>query len=226
MDATSQTCNQSESPKDSSSTTPQGAKDQIAVRRVGLAPFLLLVVLCQCAVLIWLVRQDPLALLRISSLLHPAPAAPQRPKPDRRLMAQDPALGSELPTHDVGVSTRRSVGGAANGYLLVPIGDCAGCISADIRAWQAAAPQSGVKLVLLTSAGEDAIQKFRSGLGLHVPIVSDQKGSLIRSLNVLWPGRAYLYSPKWRLIWLQRDDRPRSDPFKDKGFLAALQEER
>jgi len=141
-------------------------------------------------------------------------------------MAQDPALGSELPTHDVGVSTRRSVGGAANGYLLVPIGDCAGCISADIRAWQAAAPQSGVKLVLLTSAGEDAIQKFRSGLGLHVPIVSDQKGSLIRSLNVLWPGRAYLYSPKWRLIWLQRDDRPRSDQFKDKGFLAALQEER
>ena len=140
--------------------------------------------------------------------------------------AEDPALGSELPTHDVGVSTRRSVGGAANGYLLVPIGDCAGCISADIRAWQAAAPQSGVKLVLLTSAGEDAIQKFRSGLGLHVPIVSDQKGSLIRSLNVLWPGRAYLYSPKWRLIWLQRDDRPRSDPFKDKGFLAALQEER
>ncbi len=79
MDATSQSYNEPDSPQDSSSASPLGANARGATRRVGLVPILLLVMLCQIALLIWLVRQDPLALYRINSLIHPSPVAPQRP---------------------------------------------------------------------------------------------------------------------------------------------------
>ena len=223
METTSPSYSESDPQQDSACVILQVANTQVAARRVGLAPLLLMVVLCQCALLIWLVRQNPLALYRIDSFLHPQPATAPRPKPDKRLMAQDPALEAYLPSQGVGGSVRTSVSGDARGYLLVPVGDCAGCLNSNLRLWQSEAAKRGVKLVLLTSGDQDAINRFRANLGPQIPIVPDQQGTLTRSLNVIWPGRAYLYSRKWRLIWIQRDDAARTDPFSDKRFLSALE---
>lgn len=133
----------------------------------------------------------------------------------------DLAIGSLFPAGPVGDAIRTSAGPSSVGYLLVAVGDCAGCIKADLPGWQEQCRARGVSMILLTSASSSAASDFRRRLGLRVPLVSDPSETMQRRLNAVWYGRPYLYSPDWRLRWVPTVLGGDS-PFADERLLVAL----
>ena len=185
------------------------------------ASVLSLVVLFQIALLLFLIRRDPLSLNRIGSVLHP-PKVPQHVVLDAGEFCKDPWPGYVIPDSGVGHTLRLSGRKAAACFLVVPIGDCAGCLAIDIKAWNSDAVKRGIPMILVTSADKDKAQEFRTRLKLTMPIVSDISGSVISHLNVAWPGRAYVFSKDWQLVGLQHAQDPNYNPFNDREFSAIL----
>lgn len=175
--------------------------------------------LLEFALLVAFIRRDGFLLTAITSSLRPA-RTDSRADP-RPLFENDPRLGALLPAGPVGDAIRTSVVPSSVGYLVVAVGDCAGCIKADLPGWQKQCRARGVSMVLLTSASESAAADFRRRHGLRVPVVSDPSEAMQRRLNAVWYGRPYLYSPEWRLRWIPTVLGGDS-PFADERFLAAL----
>lgn len=184
---------------------------------------LLSVILVQVLILLWLVPKDPLLMVRIQSILHPSASSVPRPNVDAGMLRHDPAIGMQMPMDGAGRSIRSIAPKSKTGYLVVSVGDCASCIAADIKSWQAEASRNDLTTILIASAPPGQAQQFRHTLGVKAPIISDLDGHLTHTLNVVWPGRAYLFSPQWRLRWLQRTLQPQFDPFEDRRFLTALE---
>ncbi|MCC6729802.1 MAG: hypothetical protein IT208_10735 [Chthonomonadales bacterium] len=177
--------------------------------------------LFEVSLLAFVVARDPLLASRVrAAILRPrrAPAVDHASR-----FRDDPAPGTPLPADATGAAVRRAAAPARAGYLLVPIGDCASCLKADLAGWQRQCAARGLSLILLTSAPEAAARRYLRRLGVTAPCVTDPDGWLERRLNALWAGRSYLYSPAWKLRCAARGT-PGDSPFTDRGFLAALTE--
>lgn len=176
-------------------------------------------VFVQILVFVWLIPKDPVLAWRFNYMLHPVPVQPVQ---DYSVaLRKDPGIGS-FPLVTGEKTPLSAVQESRSGYLVVPVGDCAGCIAVDLRQWQQDANSHKLSMFLLTSASQKQADHFKQHRGLSVPIIADPKGTLIAPLNVIWPGRAYLFSPKWRLLWMQREHSAGYNPFKDTEFLQAL----
>ena len=174
------------------------------------------------ALIIWLLPKDPMIAWKINSFLHPESAPAQSIRDYNEDMKKDPPEGS-FPISKLYVKTLfSSLKHTRTGYLVVYVGDCAGCISMNLREWQRQADKNHVTMLLLTSASQNKANKFTKQLSLEIPIISDMKSKAIEPLNAVWPGRAYFFSPHWRLLWLQREHNPGYDPFKELFFLQKL----
>jgi hypothetical protein len=181
---------------------------------------LLTIVLAQVIALLWLLPQDPLIAGCIHRLMSRVPT--QSPPPDyTAFLRNDPPIGFKLPTEGTGKILRQVVIPSRNGYLIVPVGDCAGCISVDLSAWQRKASHSGLSMVLLSSATKPIADRFRRDLRLSVPTVADPGNKIAKRLNSFWMARPYLFSSDWRLLWIPKAPQPRYDPFADQAFRAA-----
>jgi hypothetical protein len=181
---------------------------------------LLTVLLAQIALLLWLLPKDLLIYLRIQHFFRSSAPAPP---PDYAILLQnDPPLGFLLPNEEAGKSLRKITPKARLGYLIVPVGDCASCLSANLPEWQSEAPKHGLSMVLLSSATSKRVEQFRRSLGLTVPVISDPGDRLSYRLNMVWPARPYLFSTDWRLLWKARENSRTYNPFADQTLETAL----
>ncbi len=105
-------------------------KQSLRKSRTGLLVTVLLLLLLATS---YLLRSDPLAVARLQALIHPMPKVTQ-PVDYRALTKNDPPLSLILPNIGAGSDIRKIAGEPTVGYLLVWVGDCAGCISANLSA--------------------------------------------------------------------------------------------
>jgi hypothetical protein len=180
--------------------------------------FLTLLVIC-----LWLLSRDPVVLARLRAALRPGRA---RPSPDYSAhLRQDPAVGtilSDRPTVPLSGASDKT----DRGYVLLYVGECAGCLHPDIPRFDQDARSRGLRMVLLATAPQATAESFRRAVGApRVPIVSDPKRALTRKLNAFTAPRVYLFSPRWELKWIQKEFQGAYfDPFADQGFVTALEE--
>lgn len=184
-------------------------------------PLLLSVFLAEAIALLWLLPTDPLLARQTYLFLHPARSKVVSPD-DLSRLKKDPRLHSDLPKDGAGERVRQKTPHSNVGYLLVPVGECASCISVDLRAWQRAASERGLSMVVVSSAPAERTAEFLHDMKLAVPVVFDPSGKLTRQLNVVWTARPYLFSPDWRLIWLPRTYRVQYNPLEEPEFEKAL----
>ena len=202
-------------PKNSQPDTRTIQEDKQNTRRQLMCFF----VLAQMTLLGWLLPKDTILAWRLHYMLHPIPVTPVQDY--SAALKRDPVVGSfSLLTGEKTLLS--TVKPTRLAYLVVPAGDCAGCMAVDLQRWQRDASSHEISMILLTSASQKQADHFMQHLGLSVPIIADPKSTLLAPLNPIWPGRAYLFSPKWRLLWVQRERVPAYIPFKDAGFLQAL----
>lgn len=189
---------------------PESRRDRA---RSGRMRILWSVLALEFALLTLLIRRDAFLALRIGSFLHPA--APASRVANDPFFKNDPHLGAAFPQTGPGAHVRKAALATHVGYLVVPIGDCAGCIKANLPAMQLESAKRGISMVVVTSSGPEAARGLRRRFGLHVPIVIDREQVLEHQLNLAWYGRPYLYTTAWRLSWLPihlADGNPFTDP--------------
>jgi hypothetical protein len=169
-------------------------------------------------IFIWLLPHDLLAYKNIQFLTHPRQSLVTAPDLAAK-MKQDPGLGWKL---SISTRNKQSIGENKKGYLLVFVGDCASCLHADLKTWGAEAKRKQMSMVLLTSATRSKASEFERSLDISAPIISETNGNTIKRINAFWAGRAYLFSPRWRLMWLSKQPDFPVDPFSQKGFQTAI----
>jgi hypothetical protein len=190
--------------------------------RASYAGALLAVLLALILILFWLLPKDPLVRARLDAWLHAPPAS--RPAPDWASMRRsDPPAGFEMPNHGVGAAVRAAAGPLRVGCLVVSVGDCASCLSADVEGWERSARRRGLTTVFLTTGKPAAARQFRERFRVAAPFVVDPGGSLSTALNAAWNGRPYLFSRNWRLVWSEPDAAGQRDPFRDPAFQRAVE---
>lgn len=175
------------------------------------------------AILTFIVCRNPFLTLRLRSVFHTNQTTHQ--STDDAFFANDPRLGSRFSDSGPAVEVRRAALDTQIGYMVVLIGDCAGCIKADLPAMQRESAKRGISMVVVTSSGTTAAQALRRRLRLHVPFVTDRTGILERELNLAWFGRPYYYSRSWKLAWLPKH-LGNANPFMDPGLLLAIGEKK
>jgi hypothetical protein len=180
---------------------------------------LLTLLLVQSLVLVVLIRRDPFITARLQSYIAGNQAAPAQTPYDS---GNDPKLGSDIPRAGPFDQLRGLSEPGIAGYLLVAVGDCAGCMSADLPSWERQTRESGVKMILVTSATRQNAIKFCRELKLAAPFVTDSTGTISRFLNATWTGRTYLFSSSWELRWLSRDSGRLRDLSQHGEYLTAV----
>ena len=139
---------------------------------------------------------------------------------------RDPELGTTLPQNTIGASIRAVVRPGKSGYLLVFVGDCTACIKVDFPVWAKKAREHNVQIVGLTQARRERILELQSQLSelnVQMPIISDPNNEVISVLNSYYTGRAYLFSPTWRLEWMAHSLNSESSFWGHKAFQTALE---
>jgi hypothetical protein len=180
-----------------------------------------LLTLCVLVVCAWALLRTPAVEARLRSL-RPPPAVAEPSL--QELLASDPEIGRDFPNHEIGADVVKSFRPLRRGLLLVRLADCSSCGSADLKSWAKGAEKEDLTLVLFVSASKERAPLFaqQSGL-LQYPIVADPARYLETQLNAVYGPRAYLYDPKWKLRWVQKDvDYLTYNPFKDPTFLKAV----
>ena len=192
---------------------------QDSVKRPLQLRWLLTVFLFELSLMTWLVLRDPFLSYQVFSHIRPVRqiSAPV----DTEQFKKDPLIDLVLPTTAIGNSIRTKATKSTNGYMLVPVGDCASCVKADLVGWQRECNKLGISFVLVTTAKEEVAKTFLRRLRLNAPIVCDPAGTINKSLNVIWFGRPYLFSSDWKLLWLQSQVGS-DNPFTDKSFLQTI----
>jgi len=197
------------------SSTIRGVKANKRLRSMWIIFF------CEIVLLTWFIFRDPFLSYRILAPFRPAHK--MIPIPGEDPFKRDILLGTLLPKNEIGNAIRKTAVKSMRGYLLVPVGDCASCIKADLVGWKSQCDELGISFIMVTTANNDAARKFCKRLRLSAPFVSDPKGVMNEDLNAVWYGRPYLFSSDWKLLWYQPHLGP-DNPFADKGFLAVLKD--
>jgi hypothetical protein len=161
----------------------------------------------------YLVRFDPVLFGRVNAMIHRSPSQETKPADFSRLFRGDKSAGTKLPLSPELKRALSAAGKTDIGMLLVWVGDCGGCISANLTAWEAAAERHNVPMVLVTTASGSAVSRFKAEEHLRSPIVSDPTGSLGKEINATWFGRPYLIGPRGHLLWMEKRFPGRYDPF-------------
>src|SRR6266511_257784 len=162
-----------------------------------------------------LLPKDPLIGSRIQRLLQAQYPSPQYHTATeyQAQLRRDPAIGWIMPRDGVGAALRRMVHPplskhSRGGTLLINVGDRQCCMHTDLKSWERAAAQRQLVVVLYSAATQGAVSRqlyfLRHDLGLTSPVLFDSDQHLTAALNTVWTPRAYLFSPNWRLKWLQR----------------------
>lgn len=188
--------------------------------RLGLLTSVLLI---EVAAFMYLLSQNPWAMATVVRWMHPEYFQPPKINYVHQLR-RDPPLGLQLPDYGSAAEIQKIVPSSSHGYLIVWIGDCTSCLQYDLKSWQLEARHRGISLALLTTASRTQAEAFRQERGLSAPAVVDSKRRLSTILNALWPGRTYLFSTGWRLLWYQKVQSSSYNPFQDPGFQAAYKE--
>jgi hypothetical protein len=184
---------------------------------------LLMVLLLLLFLLTYFLPKDPLIAAKIATLFHPAPTKPT--VYIKSLTRNDPPLNFILAQSGLGAQLRATTKPSKGGYLLVFIGDCAGCITANLRAWEKRSETYDLRMILVTTASFSEAKQFQTQLGLVSPVFFDHGRTLEKQLNATWIGRCYFFDANWRLRWLEDELHVNFDPFKDvqlMGFLHAV----
>lgn len=142
-----------------------------------------------------------------------------------QLTLADAALGTQLPSSAVVQKIKSSAYKQAKAHLVVFIGACAECISNRVEDWQQEAKKLGLGYIMVTSSPESNIKAFAKKHKIVVPIISDERETLFRLLNVRWAGRPYLFSKDWKLIWQENKMHIDFNLFADAGFQSAVKME-
>lgn len=188
--------------------------------RVGI---LLSVLLAEVIAFAYLYPRNPWAMEKVERWLHPNYY--QMPKINYvHQLKRDPPLGLKLPDHGSAPGIWKTLPSSPRGYLLVWGGDCTSCLQADLKSWQLEARRYGISMALFTSASRRDADTLLRREGISAPVLFDSQRRLAVVLNALWPGRTYLFSPHWRLLWLQKIRGSSFNPFNDRGFQAAYSE--
>lgn len=108
------------------------------------------------------------------------------------------------------------------GYLVIYVGDCADCLDIDLTALQRHCRAHKLELVLLTMVSRKGVGRFERVAHLNAPAIFDPHRRLIQRLHAYWPGRLFLLSSHWKLLWLQAEPRSGFDPFIHPKFQLAL----
>ncbi len=176
---------------------------------------MVVILMAELILFLWFLHRDPLTAYQLG-LIHQQ-AAPSPPAINySAVLKHDPPLGMIMPDSGIGKVVRETAPPSKIGYLVGYVGACAGCLHVDLKAWQREAKQHHVSMILFTTADHATAQNFRKSMGLKVPIISDLHSKLTKQLNAVWPGRSYLFSPNWHLLWLDKSPVPMDDPFNHK----------
>lgn len=184
---------------------------------------LVAVVALQVMVLTFFMHRDPMTWRQLTESLVGSSAARSRAaeKPDD--FRGDPVIGADLSAlSSKGNELEKLARPSKVGYLVISVGECAACLGMDLKTVQHQAAAEGLSTVLLTTSSAGAAKRFLQEDGLHMPICSDTDEKLSQGLNVLWPGRSFLFSSHWQLIWLQHRHHPGYSPALDSSFNRVL----
>ena len=183
---------------------------------------MVIALLIEVALLLWFAQKDLMIERGIMRFLKTSNTSNTPPNYSAELK-NDPKIGAFYPEIGVDRNTRKLRGKKQVGFLVAYVGNCASCLHANLREWEAESKTNGVSMILLTTATHRGAMEFENNLALKLPVISDTKGSLVKKINAIWPGRAYLFSRKWRLLWLSMQPDFPNDPFSRKSFQCALE---
>lgn len=108
------------------------------------------------------------------------------------------------PKSGAAAEVKRQTAVSKRGYLVVGLGDCAGCVAFNLRQWETQAREERVPLVGFTLASVSDASKFKSAAGVRTKIITDRNNTLHKSLNCYWSGRVYYYDANWNLLWIMK----------------------
>jgi hypothetical protein len=183
------------------------------------------ILIAEMVVLALLIVLIPYNRSRVLSIL---PRAVDHPVHDHtshdhyNVLADDPAIGSSVPSTKAGAELSGIARKSRAFILLIPVFDCATCTRADLAGWDDSASARGVTVLYLTSASHRDAEEYRIDLELKGTFVFDPADELAKKLNAARRARPYLISPDGKIIWLSKD-RTHRNPFNDPAFLNCLE---
>jgi hypothetical protein len=140
-----------------------------------------------------------------------------------KFRVKDPPLYAEMPDNPVGANVRKSAVPSQGGYLVVYVGDCASCLALNVKKLEQKAAELHVSMVLLTATSSKNAEIFRHQSHCVSPAIPDPQGLLLGPVNAAWPGRCYLFSNQWKLLWLSQEPLPDFEMVSVPSFMQALQ---
>lgn len=172
-------------------------------------PYLSLTALLLLAVLLYLVPQDLALMDSIERLKTQYIRLPRERERMKRLLANDPIVGSSLVANQNGMIGKVLASAELKGKestVLLFIGPCASCIATDLRTWIAVAqdhPRIGLAVISRDTLAN--IEKFRRTENITIPFFRDTDGTTAKAVNALWVPRAYQIDRTGKLLWAQKD---------------------
>lgn len=164
----------------------------------------------EIAALKFVIIRDPVTLYNILSVIG-APKVATTPSINLEF-SKDPAHGSLLDNIGIGQVIRSSFGRVEHGILLVPVGDCASCLKADLRTWQLHVAKLHVAFGIITTASPEVSKTFMKRLRILALVINDTNGQFVKDWNVLWNGISYYFGSDWKLKWVEKS-LTADDPF-------------
>jgi hypothetical protein len=186
-------------------------------------PLLFAVLAVLLAALLYMLSVDGGLSRSMGRLLRPLVAAGSSHDWTKRF-ASDPQIGSQVTHPAFRAKVRRAAASVPVGFLLVALHDCASCVRTDFAARDREALSRGLTPIFISTASEDSIKDFRTDRKLIGPIIRDEDGVLHKRLNSFWRGRSYLFSPDWRMLWIEKDFRSGKGPFVNRMLFTSIEE--
>ena len=193
--------------------------------RISRVSILVTILLMLTLVMCYLIPSDPLIAARLQVIVHPPVSyASNMGAMSHILTKDDPPLGLTLPQDKIGNAIRNAAKSTDVAYMVVPVGDCANCITTDVKVWEQVANKKGIRFILYSTGTKKDIADFSTRMKLTCPTVSDPDNIMGKRLNMAWIARPYLFSRQWRLVWFQNEFHIGFNPFTDITFQRAVLE--